>query len=76
VTIIETIREKVREHTYEFTIPHFFEEMANDDPSLRILKWSLPADEFADASHAIPAARAMKLSAQQRTDEKLPLSAG
>ena len=31
MTIIETIREKVRAHAYEFTIPHFFEEMANDD---------------------------------------------
>ena len=28
--IIQTIREKVRNQEYEFTIPHFFEEMAND----------------------------------------------
>jgi hypothetical protein len=31
VTIIEIIREKVRRQQYEFAIPHFFEEMANDD---------------------------------------------
>jgi lipopolysaccharide biosynthesis regulator YciM len=27
---IQIIREKVRNQEYEFTIPHFFEEMAND----------------------------------------------
>jgi lipopolysaccharide biosynthesis regulator YciM len=31
VTTIETIREKVRNQEYEFAIPHFFEEMADDD---------------------------------------------
>ena len=31
VTVIEVIREKVRSQQYEFAIPHFFEEMANDD---------------------------------------------
>ncbi|MBA2732704.1 MAG: DUF4258 domain-containing protein [Acidobacteria bacterium] len=30
MTIIEIIREKVRDQQYEFAIPHFFEEMAND----------------------------------------------
>jgi YgiT-type zinc finger domain-containing protein len=30
VTVIETIRKKVRAQQYEFAIPHFFEEMAND----------------------------------------------
>jgi Domain of unknown function (DUF4258) len=29
--IIQLIREKVRNQGYEFVIPHFFEEMANDD---------------------------------------------
>jgi hypothetical protein len=27
---IDTILQKVRDQEYEFTIPHFFEEMAND----------------------------------------------
>ncbi len=31
MTVIEIIREKVRHQDYEFTIPHFFEEMADDD---------------------------------------------
>ena len=31
MTIIDVIREKVRDGEYEFAIPHFFEEMANDD---------------------------------------------
>jgi hypothetical protein len=30
-SIIETIRDNVRDQRYEFAIPHFFEEMANDD---------------------------------------------
>jgi hypothetical protein len=30
-SVIDFIREKVRDQEYEFTIPHFFEEMANDD---------------------------------------------
>src|SRR2546428_13301660 len=29
--VIRLIREKVRNQEYEFVIPHFFEEMANDD---------------------------------------------
>jgi hypothetical protein len=31
LAIIHTIREKIRKQEYEFTIPHFFEEMANDN---------------------------------------------
>ena len=27
---IDVIREKIKRQEYEFTIPHFFEEMAND----------------------------------------------
>jgi hypothetical protein len=32
--VIQLIREKVRDQEYEFVIPHFFEEMANDDLAL------------------------------------------
>ncbi len=31
MAVIDVIREKVRNQAYEFAIPHFFEEMANDD---------------------------------------------
>ena len=31
MTAIERIREKVRKEEYEFALPHFFVEMANDD---------------------------------------------
>jgi hypothetical protein len=31
LAIIDVIRKKVLEGEYEFAIPHFFEEMANDD---------------------------------------------
>ena len=30
MAVIDTIREKIRDREYEFTFPHFFEEMAND----------------------------------------------
>ncbi len=30
MAIIHTIREKIAKQEYEFTIPHFFEEMADD----------------------------------------------
>lgn len=31
MAIIDVIRDRVRDGEYEFAIPHFFEEMANDD---------------------------------------------
>lgn len=31
---IDLIRRKVRDQEYEFAVPHFFEEMANDDLQL------------------------------------------
>jgi hypothetical protein len=31
LTVIERIRKKIRDGNYEFTIPHFFEEMAEDN---------------------------------------------
>jgi hypothetical protein len=31
LAIIQRIREKTKKQDYEFTIPHFFEEMANDN---------------------------------------------
>ena len=31
MAIIQRIRENVEKQEYEFTIPHFFEEMANDN---------------------------------------------
>ena len=77
MTIIETIREKVRAHAYEFTIPHFFEEMANDDLIFADIEMVIACGRIRRRfTHATPVARAMKLSAQQRTDEKLRLSAG
>ena len=30
MAVIDSIRRKVEKHEYEFTIPHFIEEMAND----------------------------------------------
>ena len=31
MSVIERIRKKIRDGDYEFTIPHFFEEMAEDN---------------------------------------------
>ncbi|MEK6286521.1 MAG: hypothetical protein AABO57_12335 [Acidobacteriota bacterium] len=74
MTIIETIREKVQEHTYEFTIPHFFEEMANDDLILADIEMVIACGRIRRRFTRDP--RGGKLPAQQRTDEKLRLSAG
>jgi lipopolysaccharide biosynthesis regulator YciM len=34
LTIIERIRKQIRDGDYEFTIPHFFEELAEDELTL------------------------------------------
>ncbi len=31
MAVIDVIREKIRAQEFEFTVPHFFEEMADDD---------------------------------------------
>lgn len=41
MTVIQKIRQKVQTKEFEFTIPHFFEEMTNDDLT------------FSDIEHAI-----------------------
>jgi hypothetical protein len=41
LTIIERIRKKIRDGDYELTIPHFFEELADDNLS------------FGDIEHAM-----------------------
>ncbi len=45
MALISKIREKVRNEEFEFAIPHFFEEMANDDLV------------FSDVEHAIATGR-------------------
>jgi hypothetical protein len=45
LAIIDIIREKVIQDEYEFAIPHFFEEMADDDLI------------FADIEHAVSRGR-------------------
>jgi len=41
LAIIHTIREKIVEQEYEFTIPHFFEEMADDNLSLTDIEMAI-----------------------------------
>jgi hypothetical protein len=41
LAIIDLIREKVRHQEYEFTLPHFFEEMADDDLSFDDIKMAV-----------------------------------
>ena len=45
MALIDRIRAGIRDQQYEFTIPHFFEEMANDELT------------FADISRAIAGGR-------------------
>ena len=39
--ILQEIREKVSKGEYEFTIPHFFEEMADDNLILPDIEWAI-----------------------------------
>jgi hypothetical protein len=41
LAVIHTIREKVAKQEYEFTIPHFFEEMADDDLTLADIEMAI-----------------------------------
>lgn len=41
MSIIHTIREKVAKQEYEFTVPHFFEEMADDDISFADIEMAI-----------------------------------
>jgi hypothetical protein len=41
LAIIHRIREKVKKQEYEFTIPHFFEEMANDNLTFADIKMAI-----------------------------------
>ena len=41
MAVIDVIREKVRNRQYEFTFPHFFEEMANDNLTLRDIEMAI-----------------------------------
>ncbi len=41
MAIIDTIRKKVRDEDYEITIPHFFEEMADDRLTFRDIKMAI-----------------------------------
>lgn len=41
MAVVDVIREKVRNRQYEFTLPHFFEEMANDDLTFRDIEMAI-----------------------------------
>lgn len=41
MAIIDKIREKLKNGEYEFTIPHFFEEMAEDDLTFNDIKQAI-----------------------------------
>ena len=41
MTVIERIRKKIRDGDYEFTIPRFFEEMAEDNLALADIEMAI-----------------------------------
>ncbi|MDP3981596.1 MAG: DUF4258 domain-containing protein [Chlamydiota bacterium] len=41
MAIIHNIREKIAKQEYEFTIPHFFEEMADDNLTFTDIKMAI-----------------------------------
>lgn len=70
------IIEKVRNHEYEFTIPHFFEEMANDDLLFADIEMAMPMVASTVASHATRVALVTRFMAQRQTDDRLQSFAG
>ena len=75
MAIIHTIRKKIRNGEYEFAIPHFFEEMADDDLVLPDIESAIArTGPSVAASREIHAARATKSWVPPQTGEPLPSS--
>jgi hypothetical protein len=60
VRTIDAIREKVRAREYEFAVPHFFEEMANDDLIFADIEAAICRRSHPSAVHARPARHALR----------------
>ena len=41
MSVIQNIREKITKQEYEFTIPHFFEEMAEDNLTFKDIEMAI-----------------------------------
>jgi hypothetical protein len=41
LSVIQNIREKITKQEYEFTIPHFFEEMAEDNLTFKDIEMAI-----------------------------------
>jgi YgiT-type zinc finger domain-containing protein len=76
VAVIDTIREKVRKQEYEFAVPHFFEEMANDDLIFADVEAAIAGGASAAGLHATHAARGTRWSARRPTGGRPRSSAG
>jgi hypothetical protein len=74
--VIDTIREKIRDQEYEFTFPHFFEEMANDELMFAALSGQYPKVGSGDDSRATLAEHGTRSSVLQLTGGRSQSSAG
>jgi hypothetical protein len=70
--IIRRIREKVLRQEYEFTIPHFFEQMAEDDLILADVASAIASGRIGVDLLETQEALDMRLWVPLRMGEKLP----
>ena len=75
--VIDTIREKIRDQEYEFTFPHFFEEMATDDLMFADIERAIyPKVGSGDDSRATLVEHGTRSSVLQLTGGRSQSSAG
>jgi hypothetical protein len=65
LTVIERVRKKIRDGDYEFTIPHFFEEMAEDNLILADIEAAIANGRIGRRYKRILAEQGMKLWARR-----------
>jgi hypothetical protein len=70
LAIIHTIREKIQKQEYEFTIPHFFEEMANDNLTFADIEMAIYKGRVNRKFYAIQGEHVMRLLVLQLMEGK------
>ena len=76
MAIIHRIREKIAGQEYEFTIPHLFEEMTNDNLIFADIEMAIANGRIRRKFTRDPEEYVMKLLGKQQTEGKLQLFAG
>ncbi|NUO09431.1 MAG: hypothetical protein HUU08_12260 [Candidatus Brocadia sp.] len=76
MSIIHKIREKIARQEYEFTIPHFFEEMANDNLVFADIEMAIAHGRIRRKFTRDPRGIVTRLLDLQQMEEKLQLFVG